>query len=267
MLREAIQEIERLTERSVSAGAKLAIIDVPGMPRRRYIVDAEGKREELTLPEEPREHELGSVDQIASFVSRFAGDGFKFKPSVWFNAEGVEIVIDDGNGDDRRHRAKVEFGATEEFAQLQEWAESDRPMSAKEFIKLFKGGLQDTLDLESRKRLLTAVGVLKASTTESTQATNVRGRESLGREIDSEIHTNLDDIPEQIILKVRPFDDRSLMLSGNVRTQIDIDPRTLAFTLTPNKQDLEKVIELQLDALETQLTNELGSIPVHFGKP
>jgi len=264
-LAEAIDKIKNLAVMAAGANNKVHLLEIPGEPRKRWLVSAEGEREEIILPSPTLSPSLLSVDQLATFLKSSTDGGFN--PSVWFNGNGVEIVLDDGKDDSRRHRAKVAFRPTREFSFLTGLADDDKAFDPKRFVRVLRTTLRDCLAMDVRDRLIEALSSLRATSSSDTRVEMQRGRESIGTEVDSQITSDITKIPEQLTLDIRPINDRALIQTFPVRTALEIDPQRVTFTLIPSRNDLDKAIEGSLDSLAELLAKNVTGIPIFFGTP
>jgi hypothetical protein len=265
LIADAIGRITSLAKQADGASNKVHVLEVPGEPRKRWIVDPTGKREEVTLPPPTLKSTLLSVDQLDGYLS--AAKAAKFNPSVWFNAKGVEVVLDDGPDNDRRHRAAIKFEVTREFAFLSSLVDKESPFDPKRLIRILKTTFLDAIGPDVREPLIDALSELRATTNSETRMSSARGRESIGTEVDSQITSDITRIPEQLILEIRPFQDRGLVGRYPVRVAIEVDPERVTFELIPARNDLDKATESALDAFEEVLTKTVKDVPIYFGTP
>lgn len=257
MLQEALKLIEETAVKAAGARDKLQIVHVPTEPGHiYYTVGPGGEKERRVTEPAPRCHELATVAEVLEFVEKKGSD----KSVIWYDRSGVTIVVDDST---RRDLASVSLEFTPQFVKLQE-LERYQPFKQKEFVRLLRVTLAGTLQ---DPRLLDWVRAVKF-TTQGNAAGQVRhGRESMGRDIDAQVTSEItDDCPEEVTLFVRVFTDPILVATSQVVCAVEIDASAETFSLTPLPLQLHNAIEDQVERFGSDF-REGAKCPVFRGTP
>jgi hypothetical protein len=138
-------------------------------------------------------------------------------------------------------------------------------LSQKEFVRLLRITLADAAT-DSSRHLLKAARVISFSATSGGKALAEHGRQSLGRDIEEQVTSEVGDIPEEVEFSVRLFTDPGLTRRFPVRCAVDINAKDATFNLSPLAEQLDDALSQQLELIGDQLRGEV-KCPVFRGRP
>jgi hypothetical protein len=196
VLKEMIDALGDLTRKAA------APVPVPILDPRKVSFVVNGMQVTQDVPPTPRDHKAGSLDEIIALANRFgegATDLGEGQPVVWYDEEKVVLVIDDSGH--RVERATLTLDTSDVFACLCRLSKAREWMDQKPFVRLLK------LDLAGKVEppyLIDRARKLKFEATSSSTGVVQRDRESLGRNITSEV-TSDGDIPEEVLVNAPVF--------------------------------------------------------------
>lgn len=262
MIADALKLIQSTAQQAASAAGQLSVIELPKEPDRYAIVSADGSFEIRDAAPPPRAHVLGSLDQVDDFVASVS-ERFGATPTVWYDGDGIVVVIHDTEASQRRDAAKLKFRPTSTWTELCHHAEEWLPQ--KEFVRFLRITLADAAT-DSSRQLLRVCRVIGFSNSAGVASTVEHGRQSLGRDIEQQVKSEVGDLPEEITLNVRIFDDPSLTRRFAIRCAVDVEPRNATFNLCPLPGALGDAVDEQLDLIGRELTDSV-ECPVFRGKP
>jgi hypothetical protein len=239
------------------AAGKCVVLPVPNLPAHlQYLVYADGKVDAVDIEPQPRSHELGSLDEAIGFINAKATEA----SVVWFDCNRVVVVLDDAT---RRDVACLRLVYSDTLRLLRKIEEDHTRFDQQEFRRLLR---VDLVEARTDDRLLNWVSNAKFAT-----ATTVGGKltttsESLGRDINDAALSTAGEMPEEIGLDVRIFDDVSLKETWGVRCAVELFIREAEFTLTPYPLALHDAISAEVDVIGQKLRAAV-KVPVFRGKP
>ena len=246
----AIQSIVNLTDQAKGACGKIEIVPIPNHPRGNYfIVKADGTFQEAILPPKTRSTELMSIDQVPAFVSN-AIDIWDSGPSVYYSNKGVNVIISDD--DIERHWygfANVQFQLTDQFKLLSSFATNRDAafLSHSKFMRMLRLDLDTCLEPQVLEHTLRACSAFESDDGTRVQSTVTRNRESLGREVMSELRSMSGDIPEDLVLQVRVFKDPAMVKTRRVHCKLETDPSSGGrFALLPYANELDNAVDAEM---------------------
>ncbi len=153
---------------------------------------------------------------------------------------------------------------TDEYETVQ--GLKDWNLDQKEFISLLRVRLADCTTPEMVQLINVCKAVDFSSQTKGSREINL-GRESMGFDIQDEVMSKVGDIPEEVVLDVRIFDDRELTQRHKISCIVEICAKSGTFRLTPKPADLRKEMEREMDFLQGALIAGSDGCPVYFGSP
>lgn len=288
--RETLVELTGLAERATAAAGKVSIVAVPHSPTNNFlIVKPNGDYVEETPPLAPRQTNLASVDQVGLFALH-ARDRLHAEPVIYYSPSGVFTALRDGELTEQRESAECPLRKTRVWELLLAWAE--KPDAAwkqhREFIRELRVTFGDCFTGDNLARLLDAIGQLDFIQGERAQSVAVRNRESMGREVASEVKSLKGDIPEEVTLTVRLYRDPVLMRRHEIRCLLETDPQNGRLALLPIAGQLDEALDREMLSLGETLRSSVGtarrltgpapetdegepetawSIPVFYGQP
>ncbi|MEO1063772.1 MAG: hypothetical protein AAFZ07_20330 [Actinomycetota bacterium] len=267
---ETLEKIQDTAVKASGADGKLQVVDLPGPPGTYALVKPSGHHEVRRAEPGARCHQLRSVEEVGGFVTEATERLGGVSPTVWYDEDGVVVVLDDGPGEHREHRCEVVLDWSPEFRLLRALGGLDggspRALSQRELIVTLRTRFAACLD-DAGRELIRVLRTIRFSDVSGGNATVETGRESLGRDLESEVRSEAGDIPDEVVLDVRIFDDPALQRRQTVRCLLEINTREVTFELLPYGDEVERVIEDQLVAIRTLLEAGLDGIPVYAGRP
>lgn len=262
MIAEALNVLFKTAQQAAGAENQAMVIELPGVPGKVAVVNASGV---LTFHDKlppKRAHALGSIAEVKGFVD-FAKDQLEGTPSVWYDEDGIVVVVQDDADSQRIDTAKVAFEPTQTHEVLREIGE--KWFRQKDFVRLLRVTLADAAT-DSTRHLLAVSRVLGFSNSTAGHAKVEHGRQSLGRDIEDQVTSEVGDLPDEVTFSVRLFTDPVLSRRFPIRCAVDIDPAAATFNLAPLAEAFEDAVDEQLALLGEQLHGEL-ECPVFRGRP
>lgn len=264
---DTLQQILQTAVEAAGSGGKVVTLDLPASERgERYVlIDKDGKHEFVTPNPPPRKHSLGNLEQVTEFVA-YVKDTFDANPVVWHNDAGVAVIIDDSVGSQRRDRATLRYEKTPEFRLLEKWAadKGSQAFTQKQLVLLLRVELSDVAT-ESSSDLLAKAKAMSGITSSAARGKVDHGRESLGRDIEAEVSSEIGDIPEVVEFSVRLLTDPLRRVRYPIKCAVDIDPQTLNTRLIPRPADVRDALQSEADEIAMYLDKEC-ECPVFYGK-
>jgi hypothetical protein len=244
--------LKYLAELSAAAAAPKPL-DIKD-PRHAHFVIA-GEPAAVDVPEAPRAHEAGTLDDLVALANRFKG-------VVWYDSAAVTLVIDDDAH--RVERATLPLITSDVFRKLTELRNSKPKLDQKAFVRLLRIDLAGTLDPVVLQK---PASKLKFATDAVTSGTVSRQKESMGREISSRVESD-GDIPEDVTLMVPVYKTPGERTPYPVRCSVEVDPGEGTFRLLPYPDELERTTQLAVMSIGERLSVELDEdISAYHGKP
>lgn len=217
----------------------------------------------LTVPKgvAARNHAVRSLSDLIALAKRFSEADEK--PAVWYDAQGLSLVIDDSTH--RTETVAMDLEHSEVFLTLQKLDKEKPWLEQKPFVRLLRVELAGTLE---PVHLLEKVRRVKFATEQSATGVVTRERESMGREINSRAETQEGAIPEEVTLKVPIYANPGLAFRVPIRCAVDVDPARGLFQLHPLPDALTGAVQEAVAAMAETLFNELPeSVPAYHGRP
>jgi hypothetical protein len=270
MLREAIAAIREMADQSATPRE----VDLRD-PRRKSFVVGDQTRD-FDLPEPPRAHSLGRLDDLIDLANRFAGksgddaeagpvelgDGMSATVVVWYDADRVVAVLDDAGH--RVEHATLALHPSDLFARVVALRKSPGWLDQKDFVRLLRIDLAGTLD---PVHLLNVVRRVRFEAGQVTSGEVKRDKESLGREITSRVSAE-GEIPEEVTLDLPVYSTPGVAWRYGLRCSVEVDPTRGTFRLIPLPDEIERVQQLAVERIGATLDDELGDgTPSYYGRP
>ena len=243
---EAIQKPVREAEQLTKA---VTIMDVPGDARRKLLVQS-GQHEFINVAPKLRDHTVGTLADLINQALLYDHG------SIWFAGESVTLLIDDA---DRRERVTFCLCFSDAWLELLKLKERG-PLSQKDVIRLLKmylGASSATiavfrkLDFESRIKTSGQVD---------------RGRESLGKSVESQVQGTAD-LPEELMVTVPIYSAPGERQTYDVKLLIDYDVQAARILIEPEPDLLDELVEKHLEDIRDRLQKDLPDYQIYFGNP
>lgn len=262
MIADALRVLFDEAKRAAGSANQATILEPPGLPGSFLLVTADGKVEARDKMAPKRSHLLGSLTEVKEFVE-FATEKLQASPSVWYSESGVVIVLNDTAHALRQDQAVVKFEPTQSHDLLRGIADHWYPQ--KDFVRLLRVALADAAT-DSTRRLLAVSRVLGFSNSVAGHGKVELGRQSLGRDIEDQVTSEVGDLPEEVTFNVRLFTDSSLTRRFSIPCAVDVDARNATFNLAPLAEAFDDAVADQLALIGQELEGEL-TCPVFRGRP
>lgn len=258
---ETLKIIQETAVDAAGANGKAVIVELPHEPKHVYGLISNGSFSRVTAEAQGRTITLNSVDQIPPYAL-LAKDQMSGAPAIYFSKDRVVCVVDDSLGSHRQDLAIVNLTITPEFEVLQTLGKQQ--FTQKEFISLLRVTLDDCKTPDVAKLISTCRAVDFSSKTTGSSSVG-HGRESLGMDIQEEVISKAGEIPEEVSLNVRPYQDRALQQRHQVKCMVDLDVKQGLFKLTPLPADIQNLFDSEMEFLERILGE--CTCPIHYGSP
>lgn len=264
------QALKFTSEQAVKAAGvdrNVAIVALPNEPDGRYGLvtnDVDGVSFEVLIPNAGhRDQRVLRLDQVPEVVRLLQGDRFAEKPAVWFTEDAVIVIHDDVDGSRRLDRTSLKLVRTPEYSRLLKLGETD--LTQKQLVGLLRITLADCAT-ESSQRLLEVSKVLNSKVSQTSHGTIIKGRESLGRDIDAEIMSDVGELPDEVTFAVRLYDDPKLEQRQQIVCAVEWDPQATSCQIIPQPASLRDARDALLDVLGSYLAAECDC-PIFHGTP
>lgn len=259
----SMETLELLQETAVKASGasdKLALMTAKAEPDHVYLaVKPDGSYERRVADPKPRSHTLGSLDQVIPYVEEKGAES----TVIWYNETGVTVVLDDNT---RRDFARLAFTPTPQFEKLK-FLDANRPgLPQRDFRKLIRIDLAGCFE---NSRLLNWVSDVKFGSASNSLGNLRNERESLGKDIDAQAVSGAGEIPEDVPLSVRLFDDASLVERQGIMCIFDLAIQDQQFRLIPLPLEIHSALEREVAYIGEKLTSGLLDlkVPLFRGYP
>lgn len=263
MIADAISRIAELSKNEAEARHKADLprfVKTPD-PRKQLLIQKDVEPEEWEKQPDPRNHWVESVDQFPTVLQAAATHWNLSDVVTWYNEDGVVAVLDDSGL--RESIVRCQLRKSEEWDWI---VKSGRKKSPRELVKVFRTVLCDSLDEHQLSELIATFRKITFKSGKTVKTELGHGRESMGAEILGDVSSEYNAIPEELLLKVRVFDDRALPHRALIRCAVEIDAHACEIDLLPAKADLIRAVEEVLENLH-QLLTASSTRPVIFGLP
>ena len=235
MIAEGIQALTEL----IRGGTRVNEIGKDGPRHRLFDVGGQLERRE-TVPKS-RDHSVNTFESLVSVVQRNSVYGdFGHNATVWISHGMIETVLDDkvkedGTPDHRLDRVALELTPNPLFNVLGQLSS----MNHKQLIRLLDHTFSDASIVPAE--LLTAVRLVKWSTTDEEKSELQTTKNNMGRAIKNAVE-GTEDLADRVSLEFKPYP----ALSGELLTEVlvecsfyvNTDERT--FELKPLPGELER---------------------------
>ncbi len=262
---ETLQLIQETAVKAASSADRLAIVDGSLLGQGKVLlVKPDGTYETIQRTSE-RCHVLGELMSVVAWA-KYAAEDLGATPVLWVNAGQVQVVIDDLKKESPRPLIVYRFQQTTEYQLLQRLSRGEPQLyEQKPFIRMLRTEIWDCLDGSKRDGWVKIFRSMKSQEGATGKADIGVGRQSLGRDIAQAVTSEFGDIPEQITLSVRLFQDTALVARQNVVADIDVTPNTFKFSLQPLQSDMNEALENEVSDVVKFLRAELADMPIFRG--
>lgn len=250
--------LELIQETAVKAGGatnKVHVVDLGEFENGKYlIVDGNGEIKTHLAPP-IRGHRLSSVGQIVPLLQFADSDS----GSVWISETQITILFDDER---RLDQAKLPLVKTAEFAALA--SISEKWLDPKSFVRSLRTTFYRALGPQ-REQIIKTFRSLNFGESVQGRAKIEHGRESLGRELESEIRSELGPIPEMLALDIRVFEDPDLTARERVECAVELDARNGNINLCPLPEEMQQAVQANLERIADRVTNQATEAGIEVG--
>ena len=260
--KDTLELLQATAVAAADAKGKASVLTLPPGSKEYAIIKGSGDIELHELPPRERKHRLYSVQEVPAFVNeiqaRLAGN----LVTVWYSQEAVTVLIDDGPDSVRTDCARVELLLTKEMKCLR--AVAEKWLSQRELIRLLRIDLADSIGAWGAE-LVCVLRSIDYGESVGGKGKVEHGRESMGREIENEVRSELGAIPETITLSVRLYEDPALRRRFDIRCALELNPRDGLFQLVALPGQISDALEAQMESIGSLLGECV--CPVYYGTP
>lgn len=236
----------------------------------QIVVDPAGNSITLGVPPHPRNHQLGNLLDLIALVKRFTGAGNPEPAvartiSIWCSPASVTAVLDDGDGDRRKHRATLPLIFSEQWKKLLAWQAHRPAMTQKQIIQALRIDLNGCARGDDIKVFRDLVMMVNKDGNAKVE----HGKESFGKKVLAEV-SGVTSIPDEIVLTIPVYTNPGLDGLADIRCAMEIDPVEglfwiipLATSMTWALQERQTMIREQLDAA----FKDIESVFIYEGMP
>ena len=279
MILDALKFLTELGAKAAGSGGKAHILEHPTDRTLRYLVTPE----ETTLldPTPPdRNHRLYSIVDFAPLIQRLGKSHFsaaegiteEIVASVWvwgnLAKEGratakVIAILDDQPDSLRADRATCQIETTDEFELVRSLVGKNLDQRAmRELLRV------QLADCDVPKALIEWVSKIDWTNDRKTQSELRSGRESLGADIKLAAVSTAAEMPEEVRLMVRVFNEPTQLERSPIVCAFSADPKTQTLSLQPRGNVLQLAYDEALGSIRAELVDRLGdAFPVYMGLP
>ena len=243
---EAIQKPVREAEQLTKA---VTILDYPGDPTRKLLVQS-GKYQELLVPPPLRSHHVFTLADLVSHALLHE------RGSIWITAKNVVLLTDAA---DRRERVTFPLERSEAWRQLEALNERGA-LSQKDVIRLLKNYLGCSSGMVAIFRKLDFESRIKTSGQVD------RSRESLGKSVEAQVQGTAD-LPEELTVSVPIYVSVGERQTYTIPLLIDYDVQAARILIEPEPDVLAETITAHLEDIRERLNKDLPDYQVYFGVP
>jgi hypothetical protein len=229
-----------------------------------------GKVTEFPTRITPRSHQVKVLDEVIALATRFSpgteeapgDDEFGFKSVVWYNEQGVTLVLDDDAR--RENTATLKLAFSDVFQVVMGLRQQKPWFDQAEFIMLLRVDLAGTLDPDVLLNRIRRIDLTKTGT-----STIKRGEESMGTSIISQTSGKDATPPEEVSLRLPVFKTPGERSPVYLNCTVDFEvSRQKPFRLLPMPDELERVQAERMADIAARLTAGLPeSVPAYYGSP
>ena len=189
-------------------------------------------------------------------------------PSVYHSGNTAVVVLDDRPSSRRRDRITWQLRDSEKFTALAKQASVHRTHS--EFVRFLELNFSDEIEAAA-PGLLTDIRTLKFITSDEERGDVQRGRESMGRDIDSEL-TGADKLPPTVTLTVPRWAELSKRITCRIKCRLQVDCQDRKLSLVPLADEVAEAEIAAHSAFALLLAGaaedcELTDLRIYHGKP
>ena len=251
---------EQITELARTSAAPQTI---DNRDRREVVVAIDGKIERVAVPPPVRDHEAGTLADLATFALHQIASGRAGPAVVWHNPAAIVAILDDT---DRRDRITFLLSPSRPFVKLAELERTGPLLQVAELVRMLRFLFGVSPDVLGRFRRL------DWDKTDRQTDRAEHGRESLGRDITARVE-GVEEIPEELTVSVPLYDNAGERDPYEIRLGVDLDPVNRGVRLVPMPGELQRVSDTHQATIAYRLAalsladNKVGDFAVFFGAP
>jgi hypothetical protein len=252
MLKEAL---EYLMSQSAD-GVKPIDLETDDPRSKTFVIG--GNVTEVETPVPPRNHNVNSLEDFAKFVAECSPED-----CVVFYDESVVVGILDNDGH-RVERVAFVLSQSDQFDTIEALNGTSCWKNQKDFVRLLKIDLAGAIPPVDLLEVVRRVKFENGTTVKSEVG---RARESLGREIRSQVETERE-VPEGVVVWVPVYKSLGEREKFGVECSVEVDPLMGTFRLAPLPDEVERVQHLAMASIRRRLEESLpDGVPVFYGSP
>lgn len=263
---ETLGLIQSTAVEAAGAEGKVKIVNAPELGDGKLIIVRHNGDYDFAEKQSPRVHTFGTLESVADWV-QYATDALKQSPVIWVNADKIRVVPDDTVTKSAKDNLSYTLIQTPEYQLIQKLAKGEVLFDQKPFVRMLRTELWDCLDPVKRDNWIKTFRSLRSKTDMQGRSETGTGRESLGMDIISQASSDYGDIPEEMTLAVRLFQDPTLAARQAITMDLELTTNTFKFSLSPRLPDLAEALENELSDIVKWLQGKLPSTEIFRGTP
>lgn len=249
MIKDALEYLAHLGKETTRP------IEIPmgsgNLHEKTFVLDGEFHTLEVLPP--PRAHTVESLEDLMLAAERFAASNSTAgvgMPSIFYNADGVQLVIDDA--DHRVNSFTFGLDPSEQIDSLKRF--NSQWLDQKSFLRALKFDLRGTINSPG---LLEAIKTLKFDNSATTVGVIDRSKESMGRELKSSVQSKGEELPEEITFGIPIYGNSGERTPYYIGAALETDAvqARLRYCLLPGHYDM--AIESHLEDINQRLRERL----------
>lgn len=253
MIQEAIQKIEELTKKAMTA----QVIQVPERKGVYLLQKPDGTAEMMVADPSWHNEVLDTPEELVRFIKDDIanGGGDANTAAIFYSEQFINFVY---SLEDRRDIATCMLKQSPQYQWLAKFG--GQPMTQASLVRALRIDFRGCLQHEG---FLTVVRNLKWAVNSDGERAIQHGRESMGKNLIAELKGEAA-IPEETALLVPVFDNwngRKL-----VRCAVEIDPANQSFAITPYPQEMKTAMDDTLADI-AEAFEAIEGLGVYRGRP
>ena len=263
---ETLELIQSTAVEAAGAEGKVKVIPAPELGDGKALIVNPVGHYDIRDRESPRSHRFGTLESVADWVT-YAKDALGQTPVVWVAADQIRIVPDDKVTKSAKDNLSYTLTPTPEYLLIQKLAKGEVLFDQKPFVRMLRTELWDCLDPVKRDAWIKMFRSLRSKTDIAGHSSTGTGRESLGMDILAQTSSDHGDLPDEIPLWVRLFQDPTLAARQQITTDLELTANTFKFSLSPRLPDLAEALENELSDIVKWLKSKLPATDIFRGTP
>lgn len=248
LTKETLELLQKTAVDAAGAQQKAYVRDIGAIVPDHYLLVA---GDQVTLVQRPRPqrwYSLVSLSEVVPFCA-WGVERLSANPVIWFDGDVLDIPFhpakDSGPWSDG---GSLRVSKTSAFELLERLAETPTKHSQKDFVRVLRMEFQSALGTAANS-VIAACRAIRFSESQRGQSTVSNGRQSLGRELESEVVADVGTIPETLEFRLPVYMDPLLQMPATILCDLEVNPLDQTFTLTPFPGQVEAALDKLSDVV------------------